>query len=57
MMQVLLLTAGNLLAKVNSAAASNGPPYMITLSIAHPLIYCVWSVVLLITGKLSGERK
>ena len=42
--------------KFNVFAASNGPPYMLTLSIAHPLIYCVWSVVLLGSDKLFNRR-
>ena len=38
----------NLILRFNTAGATSGLPY--TLSIAHPLIYCVLTVVLLIAG-------
>ena len=41
--------------KFNVAAATNGPSYMTTLSIAHPLIYCVLTLILVVTGKLKRE--
>ena len=39
----------------NVAAATNGPPYMTTLSIAHPLIYCILTIVFAVTGRWKAN--
>ena len=45
----------NMLLRFNTAGATSGLPY--TLSIAHPLIYCILTVFLLIARLFSVPDK